>query len=154
MAKNSALYVKRAAITAAKAAAPLGGAAGVPAARVYPMQRPTGDKLVWPWAGYGAPTTVPFGASCLDGSDTTVAFHAFARTTGSGGATVSGEDMAHAIARDIEAALDGATIDLEAHGCPYSATAHFTATGSQVIQDGTEGDAYHAIVNFRIVVSS
>ena len=73
MANNSAKYVKRAAIAALTAAAPV---AGVPAARVYPMQRPA--TLVWPWIGYGAPITAPFGASGLDGSDITVAIHGFA----------------------------------------------------------------------------
>jgi hypothetical protein len=149
MAKNSAKFVKRAAIAALKAAAPLGG---VPADRVYPMQRPA--KLVWPWIGYGAVITAPFGASCLDGSDITVAIHGFAQTTGEGGATVSGEDAAHDINAAVEASLDGATVDLTEHGCPYPATAHFTSTGGQVIQDGQEAGKYHGFVSFRIVVSS
>lgn len=149
MANNSAKYVKRAAIAALTAAAPV---AGVPAARVYPMQRPA--TLVWPWIGYGAPITAPFGASCLDGSDITVAIHGFAETTGSGAQTVSGEDAAHDINAAVEAALDGATIDLAAHGCPFPATAHFTSTGGQVIQDGREAGKFHGFVNFRIVVSS
>lgn len=150
MAKNSALFVKRAAIATLKTAA--GVIALVPAARVYPMQRP--PTPVWPWIGYGAVIGAPFVASCLDGSDLTVAMHGFAETTGTGAGTVPGEDAAHNINAAVEAALDGATIDLTAHGCPYPATAHFTSTGNQIVQDVAGPDKFHGFVTFRILVSS
>lgn len=139
---DSSLYVKRAAITALKAAAPL---AGVPAGRVYPMQRPA--EPVWPFVAYGAPITEPFGATCLDGSQTTVAIHAFAKTT----PTQGGEDAAHEIASAIGAVLDGAAIALES---PYPATAHFTFTGSQVMQDSADANSFHSFATFRVTVSS
>ena len=138
--------VKRATIAALKQAAPLGG---VPAARVYPPQRPAQPQ--WPFVGYGVAIEAPFGASCLDGSDITVAVHAYARTTGTGADTVSGEDAAQAIVDAVAAVLDGATLEL---GGDRPATAHYTKTGAQVIQDGTEADAFHGIVSLRVTVSS
>lgn len=150
MSKNSDLYVKRATIAALKAAADV--VALVPAARVYPLQRPADPA--WPFIGYGVPIAEPFTASCLEGSQSTVAVHDYAETTGAGVDTKSGEDTALAINAAIEAALDGAAIDLTAHGCPYPATAHYTCVGSQVIQDGNEADKFHGFVSFRITVSS
>jgi hypothetical protein len=150
VAKNSDLYVKRATIATLKEAA--GVVALVPAARVYPLQRP--DDPVWPFIGYGVPITEPFGASCLEGSASSIAIHDYAQTEGEGPATTSGEDTAMQINAAIEAALDGTTIDLAAYGCPYPATAHYTCVGSQVIQDGSEADKFHGFVSFRIVVSS
>lgn len=149
MGKNSGLYVKRATISALKAVGDV--TALVPAARIYPLQRPANPA--WPFLAYGAPIQAPFGATCLDGGETTVAIHGYAQTEGEGEATKSGEDTALQINAAVEAALDGATLELEAHGCPYPATAHFTCTGSQVIQDG-EADKFHGFVNFRITVSS
>lgn len=149
MAKPNVTYAKRAALAALAAAAPLGG---VPAERIYPPQRPA--NVVWPFIGYGVPITTPFGATCLDGTDIEVAVHAYAETTGEGVATVEGEDAAQAIIDAIEAALDGATLELAPHGSPHPATAHFTLLGSQVIQDGAEADKFHGFARFRITVSS
>lgn len=150
MAKNSGLYVKRATISQLKAVDDVTDL--VPALRIYPLQRPAQPE--WPFIAYGAPIQAPFGAACLDGGETTVAIHGYAQTTGSGPDTESGEDTALKINAAVEAALDGATLELEPHGCPYPATAHFTCTGSQVIQDGAEADKFHGFVNFRITVSS
>lgn len=150
MAKNSTKFIKRGAIATLKGNAPL--IALVPAARIYPMQRP--PEPVWPWVGWGATIGVPFVASCLDGSDITVAIHSFAETTGSGAQTIPGEDAAADLNAAVEAALDGATIDLTEFGCPYPATAHFTSAGNQVVQDGAGPDKFHGFVSFRIIVSS
>jgi hypothetical protein len=150
VAKNSALYVKRATIATLKTADDV--TVLVAAARIFPMQRPA--VLERPWIGYGAPINSPFGASCMDGSETNVALHNFTETTGEGAATKSGEDTAHKINAAVEAALDGRAIDLTDHGCPYEATAHFTTTGSQVMQDGNEADKFHGFVNLRVSVSS
>jgi len=150
VAKNSDLYVKRATIATLKQAA--GVVELVPAGRVYPLQRP--DDPVWPFIGYGVPIAEPFAASCLNGSATTVAIHGYAQTEGDGAETKSGEDTALLINAAIEAALDGATIELDDYGCPYPATAHYTCVGSQVIQDGSEADKFHGFVSFRITVSS
>ena len=149
MAKDSSLFVRRAAIVALKAAAPV---AAIVAERVYPLQRPA--KPEWPFVAYGSPIIAPYGASCLDGQETTVAVHGYAMTTGEGPATKPGEDIAHNLVAAIASALDGATIDLAAHGCPYPATAFLTHTQSQVLQDNAEGSAFHAVASFRITVSS
>lgn len=148
MAKDSGLYVKRATIAALTGADAI---TDLVAERVYPLQRPANP--VWPFIAYGAPIQAPFGATCLDGGETTVAIHNYAQTTGAGAETKSGEDTALQTNAAIAGLLDGATLDLTEHGCPYAATAHFTCTGSQVIQDG-EADKFHGFVNFRITVSS
>jgi len=149
MAKPNTTYTKRAAIATLVAAAPLGE---VPAARIYPPQRPA--NVVWPFVGYGVPISTPFTAACLDGTEIEVAVHAYAETTGTGAGTIEGEDAAQAIIDGIEAALSGATVDLVPHGSPHPATAHFTLLGSQVIQDGAEADKFHGFARFRITVSS
>lgn len=148
MANLAGLYVKRAGITALKADAAV--VALVPAGRVYPMQRPAAP--VWPFVGWGAPVYETFEASCLDGSVLNVAVHVYARTSGSGLATVPGEDFAEQAVAAIAAALGGKSIGLV--GAPAPATAHFHCTGAQVIQDGADADAFHGFALFRITVSS
>lgn len=150
MARNASQFARRAAIVALKDAAPV--VALVPAERVYPLQWP--PNPTWPFIGFGAPVTVPFAASCLDGSETDVLVHGFAETTGEGDDTVGGEDMAAEINAAIEGALTDATLDLQAHGAPWPATAHFTWVSSQVVRDGLENDKFHGFVRFRITVSS
>jgi hypothetical protein len=120
----------------------------VPADRVYPPQRPANP--VWPFIGYGVPTSGPFVASGMDGSALTVAIHAYAETTGEGAETVGGEELAHRIAAAIVDAM-GEGASLSDYDCPYPATAHFSWTGTQVIADG---DAFHAIVSYAISVIS
>lgn len=149
MAKPNVTYVKRAALATLAAAAPL---ASVPAERIYPPQRPA--NVIWPFVGYGVPITVPFSAVCLDGNEIEVAVHSYAETTGTGDATVEGEDAAQAIIDAVEAALSGVTLELADYGCPHPATAHFTSLGSQVIQDGAEADKFHGFARFRVTVSS
>lgn len=136
MANPATLYVKQATIAALKAAPAIAALVGP---RVYPLQRPA--MPVWPFVAFGVPLGVPFGASCLDGSQIEFAVHGYA----------VGEDVALGIAAAIEKALDGATIDLVA---PFSATAHFVTTGGQIMQDGGEADKFHAFVSVRVTVSS
>lgn len=149
MAKDSSPYVRQAVVAAWKAYAPL--LALVPASRIYPPQRP--PKPQWPFVGYGVPVSAPFIASCLDGATITFAGHAYAETTGEGAETVQGELRASEIAERMVTAL-AAPLDLAAAGCPYPAVAHVTWTGTQVIQDGSEADRFHAIVGFDVTVSS
>ncbi len=133
-----------------KAYAPL--LALVPAGSIYPPQRPPNPE--WPFVGYGVPIVSPFGASCLDGCTVGFVGHVYAETTGEGAETVQGEQRASEIAQRVVAALD-APLDLAALvDCPYPATAHVTWTGTQVIQDGSEADRFHAIVSFEVTVSS
>lgn len=153
MANDASPYVRPAVLTLLKGAVPV--TVLVPAARIYPQQRP--PNPAWPFIGYGAPIVVPFGASGLDGSSTTVAIHAYAETTGEGDDTVSGEDMAAAINRVVAAVLggeDGCEIDLTEYGCPFPAVAHISWTGSQVVQDNADASAFHGFSSYAITVSS
>lgn len=154
MARDSSLFVRRAVLRLLKRAATV--TVLVPAERIYPPQRP--PNPTWPFIGYGQPITVPVVASGLDGSGIAVAIHAYAETTGEGDDTVPGEDMAASIVRVVVAVLggeEGAEIDLQELGdCPYPAMAYISWTGSQVVQDGSEADAFHGWANFNITVSS
>lgn len=151
MARDSSLYVRRAVLAAWKGYAPL--LALVPAARIYPPQRP--PNVAWPFVGFGVTTGTPFGASCLDGCTVAFAGHAYAETTTAGGATIEGEPQANEIAGAMVDAL-ATPLNLAAApaNCPYPATAHVTWTGTQVIQDGSEADRFHAVVSFTVTVSS
>jgi hypothetical protein len=155
VARDSSLFVRQATLAFLKEQPTV--VALVPAERVYPPQRP--PNPTWPFIGYGVPGVQPFVASCLDGSRVSVAIHTYAETTGEGDETIGGEEMAAAIAAVVVAALDGATLPLDqASGgvtdCPYPATAHFTWTGTQVLQDRADASAFHGVASFDITVSS
>lgn len=154
MAKDATQYVRPAVLRLLKREPTV--TALVPAARIYPPQRPPNPD--WPFIGYGVPSTTPFGASCLDGSAISVAVHAYAETTGEGDGTVGGEDMALAIVAAVVSVLggdQGAEIDLQELGeCPYPARAYISWTATQVVQDGAEADAFHAWATFTITVAS
>lgn len=146
MANDASLYVRQAGLSRLKAAP--GVTALVPASRIWPAQRPANPT--WPFVSWGVPTTTPFLAQCMDGSTIDVAVHVYAHTTDAAG----GEDSANAIAQAVVAALHGSfAIDGESD-CPVPATAHFEWQRTQVIQDGPDADAFHAIVQFSISVSS
>lgn len=149
MARDSSLYARRAGLTLLAGDAAL---QAIVAERVYPPQRPA--KPLWPFVGWGVPIVGPFSASCMDGNEIDVAVHAYAATDGTGAQTIAGEERATEIAGRVAAVLDGATVDLQAHGCPYPATAHFTWQQTQVIQDGAEADAFHAIISIRLNIAS
>lgn len=119
--------------------------------RIYPPQRPA--NVVWPFVGWGVALDAPFDASCMAGHQIDVAVHCYAKTSGTGGSTISGEEQAGAMARRVVAVLLGAgDVDLTGFGAPADSTAHFTWLTTQVIQDGAEADAFHAIVSLRVNV--
>jgi len=150
VARDSSLYARRAALTLLKANAALAAIVG---ARIYPPQRPADP--VWPFMAWGVPIVSPFEAGCMDGALIDVALHAFAATDGTAGQTVAGEEQAARLAQLAVDVLVGAgEINLAAYGCPYAATAHFTWSQTQVIQDGAEADAFHAIASLRVHVVS
>lgn len=154
MPHDSSAYV-RTAVLALLAAAPE-MVALVPAERHYPGQRP--PNPTWPFLAYGRPTTEPFVASGLDGSTTSVSVHNYAETTGQGADTVPGEDMATAINAVVVATLggeNGLEIDLQAVAeCPYPARAYISWTRAQVVQDGSDANAFHGWADFDITVTS
>lgn len=149
MAVESHILVRRAGLTILKGDAAL---AALVDDRVYPPQRPA--KPQWPFVAWGVSIVGPFEASCMDGREISFAAHAYAATDGNGGDTVSGEELASQIAGRVVAALLGAgEIDLEPYGALAPAVAHFTWEQTQVIQDGAEADAFHAIAAFRCNVT-
>jgi len=123
----------------------------VPAARIFPQQRPPLPQ--WPFVAFGSPIVRGFSASCLDGSIVEFAGHAFAETDGQGGETVMGATHAGEIAQAMCDAL-AEPVRLEPYGCPYPAMAYPLWIRTQVIQDGTEADRFHAIISFEATVSS
>lgn len=127
--------------------------AAIVADRVYPPQRPANP--VWPFVAWGVGITGPFEASCMDGSEIDLVLHAYAATDGTGGATIAGEEQANEIAGlAVNALVDAGEIDLTDYGCPYPATAYFTWQQTQVIQDGAEADAFHALASLRVNIVS
>jgi len=150
VARDSSLYARRAGLTILKGTAALAAIVGT---RVYPPQRPADPA--WPFLGWGVPIVGPFEAACMDGCAIDFALHAYAATDGTGGSTVSGEERAGQIAALAAGALVAAGgVDLTAYGCPYPATAHFTWEQTQVIQDGAEADAFHAVASMRCNIVS
>lgn len=115
----------------------------VPAARIYPQAAPAAP--LWPFVKWGAFTSLPRRASCLDGAEIVGAVHGFARARKVSGAIVeTGEDVASRLGTAIAQALDGfeATLD--------RGKARFAWSGSQLLLDSNEADDFHVIVNLRI----
>lgn len=141
MAIDSTLAVRRALMTAMKADTAL--TALVPAARIYPQ---VPDKTpTWPFVRYGSPTSVPLRASCLDGAEHTIAIHAFAKQRKQGQSAVeTAEDHAARIGAAIARALDARTLTVDGGKLKVN------WRGSQLLIDGDERDAFHAVVNFRV----
>lgn len=142
MAKDNTLPVRRAMLTALKADA--GMIAIVPAEDIHP-QAPLSVPS-WPFVKAGAPSGVPIRASCVDGGEITVAFHGFgkARLNGSSQVIETAEDHAARIGAAMAAALDGKVLTIP------GGTAKVRWTGSQLLQDGAESDAFHTVQNFRV----
>jgi len=135
------LAIRRAILTALADDAAI--TALVPAARIYPQAAPV-PAPAWPFIIYGAPTGVPIRAACVRGTEVTVAIHSFALPRKEGAQTVeTAEDYASRIGRAVVLALDGKRIDLE------RGYVSLLFTGSQLLIDGGEKDAFHHIANLR-----
>ena len=137
MARVSALPIRRALLTLAKSNPDL--TALVPAARIYPQAPPA--TPAWPFIRYGSPTVSPIFGQCANGGEITTAFHVFSK---GGPDSESAEDHAQRIAAAVEAALDKQSIDLA------PGRARVLWDGTQVLQDGDEAGAFHAIVSVRV----
>lgn len=135
------LAARRAILTTAKADTAL--TTLVPAARIYPQASPV-PSPTWPFIIYGAPTGLPIRAACVNGTEITVALHSFAKARMQGSAMVeTAEDHAARIGAAVAKALDGKR--------PALATGYLAIrfTGSQLLIDGGEADAFHHVANFR-----
>lgn len=137
MPRISTLPIRRAILTLAKSDAAL--TALVPASRIYPQSPPA--QPAWPFIRYGAPTITPIFGQCAKGGEVLTAMHVFAKQ---GPQSESAEDYAQRIAAALEAALDKQSIDLA------PGRARLVWDGTQVLQDGDEAGAYHAIVSLRV----
>lgn len=115
----------------------------VPASRHFPM---TATDPAWPFVLYGSPTPVPLRATCLDGNEITVALHGFAkaRKNAAGAMLETAEDHAGRLGAALASALDGRRLDIP------RGHAKIRWTGSQLLVDGAEADAFHVVVNLRI----
>ncbi|MBB4616908.1 DUF3168 domain-containing protein [Sphingomonas abaci] len=111
--------------------------------RVYGQTPPKDPPF--PFTLWGAITLTPLRASCLDGSEGVVAVHGFAKKREEDGREVEwAEDHASRLGAAIAAALDGYLADIP------GGTAAFRWTGSQLLVDGGDSDAFHTVQNFRI----
>jgi hypothetical protein len=115
----------------------------VPASRHYAMS--TADPK-WPFVLWGAPSDTPLRASCIDGGEIIVAVHGFtkARLNSAGAILETAEDHAGRLKAALAEALDGVRLDIP------RGYAKVRVTGGQLLIDGAEADAFHAVVNLRI----
>jgi len=141
------LAARRAILTVAKGNAAL--AALVPAERIYPQASPI-PAPAWPFIIYGSPTGLPIRAACVNGTEVTVALHSFAKarrqiaTEPTSAIVETAEDYAARIGAAVVKALDGKRPAL-----PPGGYLSILFTGSQLLIDGGEADAFHHVANFR-----
>ena len=142
MAIDSTLPVRKAILTALKNDAAV--IELLPAANIYPQRGPTNPD--WPFGryeNYGQAT--PIVATCLDGQEINVRFHVFAKPREVAGLTVeTAEDHTCRIMARVSAALDRRRFKID--------RGHFyiSWTGSYLLPDGDEADAFHGICSMRI----
>lgn len=145
MAIDQTIPVRRAGMGLLEADEPL---AAIVASEIHPQVPLT--QPPWPFVKWGAFTTIPVRASCVDGGCELVgAVHGFAkrRENGSGQVVETAEDHAGRLGNVLMRALDGKRAAL-----PEGGNATFHWTNSQLLIDGGEADAFHAVVNFRVRV--
>lgn len=139
---DALLPSRRAILTTMKADAAL--TVLVPATRIYPQASPD-PTPTWPFIIYGSPSGLPIRAACVNGTQITVAIHSFAKVRMQGAAVVeTAEDHASRIGAAVIAALDGKRPAL-----PGGGYLSILSTGSQLLIDGGEADAFHHVANFR-----
>ncbi|MEG3086179.1 DUF3168 domain-containing protein [Sphingomonas sp. PB4P5] len=138
---NLETELRRAVLPAMKNSAPLTDI--VPRNQIWPKTTPAAP--VWPFTRYGASTAIPITASCVNGEDIAFTIHAFAKPRMSGTSLLeTAEDHAERIAGAIKGALHKLRVVTTA-----GLNIRIRMTSKQVVQDGAEADAYHAIVQFR-----
>lgn len=140
MANDLTLPIRRASLAELKGNAGLGTV--VPPEQGYPQTVP--PTPIWPFYKMGAPTGLPLRAGCVDGNTGIFAVHGFAKMRTVDGAVVeTAEDHAARIGAFIASALDRKALDLDG-----GQKVRIRWTGSQLMQDGDEADAYHTVQNF------
>lgn len=142
MANDLARPIRRASLEALKGDADL--TAIIPATSLYPQTTPA--NVGWPFGKVGVISTLPLRAGCVDGCTGIFAVHVFAkdRLNGGGAVVETAEDHASRAGAAVAAALDRRLLDLEdGHRVKLKWDGP-----SQVLQDGDEAGAYHAVVPF------
>lgn len=140
MANDLTLAVRRASLAELKAHALLTDL--IPAMRLYPQTVP--PTPTWPFGKMGAPSGLPLRAGCVDGNEGIFAVHGFAKMRTVGGVVVeTAEDHTARIGAAIASGLDRKTLHLDG-----GQRARIRWTGSQLLQDGAEADAFHTVQNF------
>lgn len=116
----------------------------VPASRWYPMVAPADPT--WPFGLYGASTPLPLRGTRVDGAEIVTAVHAFAkaRFNASNAILETAEDHCGRLSAAISAVLDGRRVPIK------RGHALIRWTGSQLLRDGDEADAFHCVVNLRV----
>lgn len=144
MANDLTLPIRRANLTALKASETLTQI--VPAASIHPQSPP--PNPTWPFVKHGVITGFPIRANCVDGNEAIFSIHGFAKARTEGGVMVeTAEDHAARIGAFIASALDRKRLPLDG-----GLWGRVRWTGSQLMQDGDEADAYHSVQNFRVRV--
>lgn len=140
MAIDSFLPVRRAIIAELKGDTPLSALIGD---RFYPQAPPANPT--WPFGKYGAPSSIPVRASCVDGSEMRVSLHGFSKGRRSGNRLIeSAEDHAARIGAAMAGAVDGRRLTIP------GGYALVQWRGSQLMMDGAEADAFHCVVGLRV----
>ena len=136
MANDSALYMRRALVTALRGVTAAG-------ARVYGPGVPANP--VWPFIVVGNSDTAPLRAQCLDGATFDVIVHTFAKGPDESGCAE--------LNRIVASVLDGKGRPLP--DAPFPARIRrLTWLRSQIIRDTDEASAWHGLVTFQGSVSS
>jgi hypothetical protein len=135
MGKDASLYVRRAVLTRLKD--PGSASRKIVGERSYGPSPPA--EPTFPFNRYGVPTTAPYRATGMDGSQVRFAISAFAKGTDDGAVA----SQAAAIVADLE----GATLPLVEAPFPAKLS-DITWIGTEAFEDGATPDAWHARVRF------
>ena len=140
MAKALLRLTRRAVLTHFKANS---GVSALIGSRFYGQVAP--DPVTWPFAKLGAVSSTPLQASCVDGAEYRITVHAFAkaRLNAGGGMVETAEDHCSRIAEAIEVAGDRSKLAITGGFVSLS------LLGTQIMVDGGEADAFHAVIDFR-----
>lgn len=134
-ANDSALYIRRALVTALKAADVADGRVHGPSVPANP---------VWPFVLVGNSETSPLRAQCLEGATFDLVIHTFAKG--------SDESQCALLNARVANLLDGVGRPLDA---PFPARIRrMVWLRSQIIRDTDEATAWHGLVTFQGSVSS
>jgi hypothetical protein len=126
---DHSLALRQAVIAALRTNAPLAALVGQAVYERVP------NPVTWPYLRYGVDILSPYEATGTSGGDLALTIHVFAKGPAS--------DQARQIVRAVHVALDGARLAL------FSGfLIDIAFTGSQLLEDQSEPNAYHGIVQF------